>query len=98
MHAAGDNSSGWWGGRIPAAGANNRATISSGGQLAVNTASRYYVFLVVMFGGLGFVTIAMAAIGVWLFRRNRRLPRLVKGRRLNGSGTVRNPPPRRRTR
>lgn len=41
----------------------------------------YYIFLTVVFGGLGLITIAMVAIAWWLLRRNRRLPRLVKGRR-----------------
>jgi hypothetical protein len=41
----------------------------------------YRLFLVLVFGGLAIFTIAMLAIGAWLFRRNRRLPRLVKPRR-----------------
>jgi hypothetical protein len=41
----------------------------------------YRLFLVVVFGSLGIVTLSMLAIAVWLFRRNRRLPRLVKPRR-----------------
>jgi hypothetical protein len=42
---------------------------------------RYQLFLAIVFGGLGAFTISMLAIGVWLFRRNRRLPRLVKPKR-----------------
>ena len=38
----------------------------------------YRLFLVIVFGGLAMLSIAMLAIGAWLFRRNRRLPRLVK--------------------
>jgi hypothetical protein len=30
---------------------------------------------------MAIVTLSMLAIGVWLFRRNRRLPRLVKPKR-----------------
>jgi len=41
----------------------------------------YYIFLTLVFGGLGLMTIGMVVIAWWLFRRNRRLPRLVKGRR-----------------
>lgn len=41
----------------------------------------YYIFLTLVFGGLGVMTIGMVVIAWWLFRRNRRLPRLVKGRR-----------------
>ena len=41
----------------------------------------YQLFIVVVFGSLGIVTISMLAIAVWLFRRNRRLPRLVSSRR-----------------
>ena len=41
----------------------------------------YRLFLGVVVGGMALVTVAMLAIGIWLFRRNRRLPRLVKGRR-----------------
>jgi hypothetical protein len=42
----------------------------------------YYIFLVLVLGGLAVMTIGMAVIAVWLFRRNRRVPRLVKGRRI----------------
>ena len=41
----------------------------------------YRLFLGVVLGAMALVTIAMLAVGIWLFRRNRRLPRLVKGRR-----------------
>ena len=41
----------------------------------------YRLFLGIVFGGMALVTLALLAIGIWLFRRNRRLPRLVKGRR-----------------
>jgi hypothetical protein len=41
----------------------------------------YQLFIVVVFGSLGIVTVSMLAVAVWLFRRNRRLPRLVKPRR-----------------
>ena len=41
----------------------------------------YRLFLGIVIGGMAAMTIAMLAIAVWLFRRNRRLPRLVKGRR-----------------
>jgi hypothetical protein len=41
----------------------------------------YKLFLGLVFGGLGVITIGMLAVAVWLFRRNRRLPRLVKPRR-----------------
>jgi len=41
----------------------------------------YYIFLTLVFGGLGLMAIGMVVIAWWLFRRNRRLPRLVKGRR-----------------
>lgn len=37
----------------------------------------YYLFLAVVLGGLLVLTAGMAAIAVWLFRRNRRLPHLV---------------------
>jgi hypothetical protein len=42
---------------------------------------RYRLFVVMVLGGLGCFSAAMLGIGVWLFRRNRRLPRLVKPRR-----------------
>jgi hypothetical protein len=42
---------------------------------------RYGLFLAIVFGGLGCFSAALLGIGVWLFRRNRRLPRLVKPRR-----------------
>jgi hypothetical protein len=42
---------------------------------------RYQLFVTLVMGGLGLFTSTMLAIGVWLFRRNRRLPRLVKPRR-----------------
>lgn len=42
---------------------------------------RYQLFLVIVLGGLGVFTVMMAAIAVWLFRRNRRLPRLVHPKR-----------------
>jgi hypothetical protein len=48
------------------------------GRLVIDA---YQVFLGLVIGGLGAVTLAMLGIAVWLFRRNRRLPRLVKGRR-----------------
>ena len=41
----------------------------------------YRVFLVVVIGGLGAMTLLMLSIAIWLFRRNRRLPRLVKPKR-----------------
>jgi hypothetical protein len=41
----------------------------------------YRAFLVVALGGLGLLSIAMLAIALFLLRRNRRLPRLVKPRR-----------------
>ena len=41
----------------------------------------YRLFLTIVFGGLGVLTASMLAIAVWLFRRNRRLPRLVKPKR-----------------
>lgn len=42
----------------------------------------FRVFFVLMVGGLGVMTLAMLSIALWLLRRNRRLPRLVKpGRR-----------------
>jgi hypothetical protein len=41
----------------------------------------YQIFLALMLGGLGLMTMAMLAIAIWLFRRNRRLPHLVKRRR-----------------
>jgi len=41
----------------------------------------YRLFFVVVVGGLGVLTIAMLAIAIWLFRRNRRLPRLVHPKR-----------------
>ena len=42
---------------------------------------RYRLFVAIVLGGLGLFTIAMLVIAIWLFRRNRRLPRLVKPRR-----------------
>jgi len=48
---------------------------------AVTQLDTYRLFLGVVFGGLALMTLVMLAIAVWLFRRNRRLPRLVKGRR-----------------
>ena len=41
----------------------------------------YKLFLGLIFGGMGAITVAMLAVAIWLFRRNRRLPRLVKPRR-----------------
>lgn len=41
----------------------------------------YKLFLALIFGGLAVITVAMLAVGVWLFRRNRRLPHLVKPKR-----------------
>jgi len=41
----------------------------------------YRLFLAIVFGGLGALSVSMLAIAVWLFRRNRRLPRLVKPKR-----------------
>jgi hypothetical protein len=41
----------------------------------------YQLFLGMVIGVMTVVTVAMLAIAVWLYRRNRRLPRLVKGRR-----------------
>ena len=41
----------------------------------------YRVFLTIVFTGMGLVSASMLAIAVWLFRRNRRLPRLVKPKR-----------------
>ena len=41
----------------------------------------FRVFFTVVVGGLGLVTLTMLAIAIWLYRRNRRLPRLVKPRR-----------------
>ena len=38
----------------------------------------YSVFLALVLGGLGGITLVMLGVAVWLFRRNRRLPRLVK--------------------
>jgi uncharacterized protein (TIGR03382 family) len=48
----------------------------------------YRIFLVVVFGGLGLMTVAMLGIAAWLFRRNRRLPRLVKPRRKRDRSSV----------
>jgi hypothetical protein len=42
---------------------------------------RYQLFLVIVLGGLGVFTALMLAIAIWLFRRNRRLPRLVHPKR-----------------
>ena len=42
---------------------------------------RYQLFLVIVLGGLGVFTAMMLAIAIWLFRRNRRLPRLVHPKR-----------------
>ena len=50
------------------------------GRLVVDA---YRLFLVVVLGGLGLMTAGMLCVAVWLFRRNRRLPRLVKPRRHN---------------
>jgi hypothetical protein len=48
------------------------------GRLVID---RYAVFLTLVFSGLALLTIGLLAVGVWLWRRNRRLPRLVKPRR-----------------
>jgi hypothetical protein len=50
---------------------------AANGRLVVDP---YRLFLVVVLGGLGLITVGMLGIAVWLFRRNRRLPRLVKRR------------------
>jgi hypothetical protein len=42
---------------------------------------RYQAFLVLVVSVLALMTAGMLAVAIWLFRRNRRLPRLVKGRR-----------------
>ena len=53
-----------------------------GGQAATRLElDPYRLFLVMVFAGMGIVTLSMLAIAVWLFRRNRRLPRLVKPKR-----------------
>ena len=41
----------------------------------------YRVFVVVVFSAMASLTLGMLAIALWLLRRNRRLPRLVKPRR-----------------
>lgn len=43
---------------------------------------RFQLFLGIVLGGLGLLTIGMLTIAIWLFRRNRRLPHLVKPRRV----------------
>ena len=45
------------------------------------TVDPYRVFVTLVIGGLASVTVGMFGVAVWLFRRNRRLPRLVKPRR-----------------
>jgi len=42
---------------------------------------RYQLFVTLVLGGLGLFTSSILAIAVWLFRRNQRLPRLVKPKR-----------------
>ena len=44
------------------------------------TLDAYRLFLAAVLGGLGLMTVAMGAIACWLFRRNQRLPHLVKPR------------------
>ena len=46
----------------------------------------YRLFLVVVLGGLGLLTVVIGGVGLWLFRRNRRLPRLVRRRRRDRNG------------
>jgi hypothetical protein len=41
----------------------------------------YRLFLAFVTGGLGLFTIAVLAVALWLLRRNRRLPHLVRPRR-----------------
>jgi|KBSSwiStaDraftv2_1062776.scaffolds.fasta_scaffold5422594_1 hypothetical protein len=47
---------------------------------------RYQLFVGIVLGGLGLLTIGMLTIAIWLFRRNRRLPRLVKPKRVRRRG------------
>jgi len=56
----------------------NRSVKANTGRLRIDP---YRLFLGLVFGGLGLMTVAMLAVAVWLFRRNRRLPHLVKPRR-----------------
>lgn len=55
-----------------------RSVTTNNGRLRLDP---YRLFLAVTIGGLSLLTIAMLAVAVWLFRRNRRLPHLVKPRR-----------------
>ena len=41
----------------------------------------FRLFFTLVVGGLGLLTASMLAIAIWLFRRNRRLPRLVRSNR-----------------
>jgi hypothetical protein len=57
--------------------AQTRSVTTEKGRLRIDP---YRLFLAVVIGGLSLVSIAMLVVALWLFRRNRRLPRLVKRR------------------
>jgi hypothetical protein len=48
--------------------------VPSDGHLTIDA---YRLFLGMVFGALGLLTVAMAGIAIWLYRRNQRLPHVV---------------------